>query len=261
MTDYKEEQLQELDILQSIYPDEISIINNEFPAIALQVNLLIETIPKDTSSFTAEMIDWEYHLNIMFKLPENYPDVAPLIEITPIETKKSHIKEEEEEEEEEDQAYDEHGNPIKSKITDIPGKIHFDDEYIHDKLLSHTIPSQIENDMLLGMPMLFTLINSIKEDAEEYYTEKLHQYELKHEKEIQERELIENAKFVGTKVTKETFNAWRIKFRKELSLDERNKERLMKSHGGRLSGRQIFEQGLAGDDDDEQELIEGVAVV
>ena len=68
--------------------------------------------------------------------------------------------------------------------------------------------------------------------------------------EIKKREAEEQKKFTGTKVTKESFEKWRNGFRKELGLDERDRLRRLQAHNGRLTGRQMFEQGLVGTGDD-----------
>lgn len=243
--DYEEEQRQELEILESIYPDELTLLSSEYPGIQLQVDVKLDPVPKEDSSFTADSISNEHVLHVQFNLPEKYPDEAPEILIEAEEIPKNEAEEDEDEEEEE-QEYDEHGNPIFSKFDNIPDKIHFD-EFIPDFI--EKLHIQIEEDMLLGMQMCFGIISNIKESGEQWFQERLSELEKEHDKIILEREREEQKKFRGTKVTKESYLEWRSKFRQELGLNERDEQRRLDAHHGRLSGRQIFEQGLAGDED------------
>lgn len=119
--------------------------------------------------------------------------------------------------------------------------------------LTVQLESQIETDMLLGMQMCFALISSIKERCEQWYSEQLNKLEKQYELEAQEREKKEQAKFHGTKVTRESYLEWRSKFRQELKLDERDQVRRMKAHHGKLTGKQMFEQGVVGTGDEYME--------
>lgn len=246
--DYQEEQKQELEILESIYPDELTIIKDEYPGIEMQIDVRLDLVPMNNSSFTSDSISNEHILQVTFSLPENYPDEIPEISIEVEEIPKFEIEEEEEEEETEEveQEYDDYGNPLVSKLENLPDKIHFD-EYIPE--LIERLNVQIEEDMLLGMQMCFSLLSNIKELAEEWFQNKLNTLEKEHERQLLERERQEQKKFQGTKVTKNSYLEWRSKFREELGLDERDAKRRLAAHQGRLTGRQIFEEGLAGDED------------
>jgi len=67
-------------------------------------------------------------------------------------------------------------------------------------------------------------------------------------KKLEIEEAKEQEKFKGTPVTKESFNAWRLKFRAEMGLDK-EKERI----NGRYTGREIFDKGLYKEEDEEEE--------
>ncbi|XP_059177503.1 RWD domain-containing protein 1-like [Physella acuta] len=71
MTDYKEEQRNEIEALQSIYPDEIEIVEEE-PYHVFQLTVM----PQDAENFP----DHAMSAVIQFTYTKNYPDSAPLME-------------------------------------------------------------------------------------------------------------------------------------------------------------------------------------
>ncbi|XP_041353999.1 RWD domain-containing protein 1-like [Gigantopelta aegis] len=75
MTDYKEEQRNEIEALQSIYPEEIELIKEE-PSFIFTINVQSQ----DEESQNDE--DKCACCTIQFSLGEKYPDEAPVIEIT-----------------------------------------------------------------------------------------------------------------------------------------------------------------------------------
>lgn len=240
--DYLAEQEQELEVLESIYPDELRIISKSYPTVHFEVSVRLEPQLEDPSSLTRE-----HTICVGFRLPETYPEVAPVIELKAEE--EGHSDEEEDEEEEEPE-FDDHGNRIVGKLKSMPDQIHF--EGYMPELQVH-LEEQIENDMLLGMQMCFALISSVKELCETWFVDQLAALERQHELELQAREKEEQKKFRGTKVTRESYLAWRQKFRKELGIDQRDEKRRTDAHHGKMTGREIFERGLAGDMDDEAE--------
>lgn len=93
------------------------------------------------------------------------------------------------------------------------------------------------------------------------------------DKETEEAEAKENAKFHGEKVTRESFLRWREKFREEMDMRE-EEERLrreaeMKGKGGKkeekLTGRELWERGMVGKVEEEdaelEDAVEGLKVV
>ena len=126
-------------------------------------------------------------------------------------------------------------------------------------------PSIEEN---LGMAMIFTLVSTLKEAAETLIMERVASERQAREREIAEAEEEENRKFQGTLVNKERFLEWREKFRKEMEEEEQREkeekeaEEKKKKPSAReeqkLTGRQLWERGLAGkgeyDEEDEDEL-------
>lgn len=127
-------------------------------------------------------------------------------------------------------------------------------------------PSIEEN---LGMAMIFTLVSTLKEAAETLIMERVASERQAREREIAEAEEEENRKFQGTLVNKERFLEWREKFRKEMEEEEQREkeekeaEEKKKKPSAReeqkLTGRQLWERGLAGkgdyDEEGEDELL------
>lgn len=253
--DYKEEQEQELEVLQSIYPDELTILNAHYPNISFEVSLLLELDQLDDPIL--ESLTKTHTLSIQINLPESYPDETPIVSIS---CHEDYINGNDEAESDvhEEPEFDDHGNKIITKLENIPNSISFTD--FIPVLINERINNDeyLENEMMVmkGMQMCFTLISSIKEQCENWFLNELKARELKHQREIELKEKEENAKFVGTKVTKESYLKWREKFRKELKLDERDQLRKLKTHNGKLTGKQMFEQGLVGTEDEDAEDVE-----
>lgn len=123
------------------------------------------------------------------------------------------------------------------------------------------------------MAMIFTIVSTLKDNAEQLVAER--QAGARHEQEIKllAAEAEENKKFHGTPVTPETFGPWRDDFRREmeeLRAKEEDAEEAAEKKKNRgkdavvqLTGRQLWERGLAGkieeDEDEEDGLpVEGV---
>lgn len=128
-----------------------------------------------------------------------------------------------------------------------------------EELLSALQPTIEEN---LGMIMIFTLLDSLKEAAESLISSRQTAIQAEKEAEAARVEEEENRKFQGTAVTPASFMEWRAKFRKELEEEEqrRKEEREAeekKKRGPkeekRMTGRQLWESGLAKGDEDEDE--------
>ena len=127
-----------------------------------------------------------------------------------------------------------------------------------DALLSGLASTVEEN---LGMAMVFALVSTLKEAAEQLVLDRLAVREKKHEEAVLAAERAENAKFHGEPVTRESFLRWRDGFLREMEElrrreeDERAAEakKSKTKDPGRLSGRQLWEGGLAGKDGEDVE--------
>ncbi|KAI4112329.1 MAG: hypothetical protein LQ341_007856, partial [Variospora aurantia] len=87
------------------------------------------------------------------------------------------------------------------------------------------------------------------------------------DREAEEAEAKENAKFHGERVTRESFLAWRERFRAEAAAREEDEERARKEGESRargprkeekLTGRELWEKGMVGKEVEEEDLEEGV---
>ena len=111
------------------------------------------------------------------------------------------------------------------------------------------------------MAMVFTLVSSLKDSAEFLIFERQAAAQALKDVEAAKAEEEENRKFHGTAVTRETFLEWRERFRKEMAdVEERKKEqqeledkkKRVKAEE-RLTGKQLWERGLVGKIEEEED--------
>ena len=169
-------------------------------------------------------------LNVSY--PPDYPDEAPRLDVT------------------------QPPNAPKHPYLDI----HEDKQRLLDSL-----KDTIEEN--LGMAMIFTLVTVIKDSAELLITERQNAKQALVEIAAAKAEEEENKKFQGEAVTRESFLAWREKFRKEMEDEKRRKEeereleekkkRIVKEEK-KLTGKELWQQGLVGktEDDDYDDVDE-----
>jgi hypothetical protein len=120
------------------------------------------------------------------------------------------------------------------------------------------------------MAMIFTLYSTLKENAEQLIAERQAEARQEHEEKLLAQEVEENKKFHGTPVNPETFKVWRERFRREMEeakAREEEQEEVAEKKRNRgketvvlLTGKQLWERGLAGkveeEEDDEGEGLE-----
>jgi hypothetical protein len=172
--------------------------------------------------------------------PEAYPDEPPLLDLSPPQNAPPH--------------------PYFSVAND------------KEQLLEGLNDTIQEN---LGMAMVFSLVTSLKENAEQLVQDRRAVAAAAHEETLLAAEREENKKFHGTSVTPETFMQWRNGFVQEMEeerirLEEERLAELKKAkmkEEKKLTGRQLWERGLAGkgeegegevDEEEERALAEGV---
>lgn len=128
-----------------------------------------------------------------------------------------------------------------------------------DALLAALAPVVDEN---LGMAMIFTLVTTLKEEAEQVAVRRREALARAHEEVLLAAEREENKKFHGEPVSRESFLRWREGFLAEMEEQRRREEdeRLAEMKKARvrdptrLTGRQLWERGLAkGEDPDEED--------
>lgn len=217
-----DEQKEEREVLDSIFPDEITDISETEYRISIQLDITNDD--GDESEPPIMLLKVEY--------PAEYPDTAPRLDLIPP------------------------PNAPKHKYFDVQ-----DDKTV---LLEALQPTIEEN---MGMAMIFTVVSTLKDEAELLVCErqKARQAILDIEKSKKEEE--ENRKFHGTSVNRETFLEWRKKFNAELAEEEKRRKEEQeaedkKKRGGKeevkLTGRQLWERGLAGKAGDDEDGEDGL---
>ena len=116
------------------------------------------------------------------------------------------------------------------------------------------------------MAMVFTLVSTLKESAELLISERQAAAQALKDVEAAKVEEEENRKFHGTAVTRESFLAWRERFRAEMEEAETRKREEKEAEDRKkkvrleekLTGKQLWEKGLVGkvDEDEEDEGVE-----
>lgn len=159
-----------------------------------------------------------------------------------------------------------------SNPPNAPRYPHLDIAEDKDSLLS-SLTSTIEEN--IGIAMIFTLVSTLKESAEQLIAERAGAEQAEKDKEAAAAEEAENAKFHGTAVTRESFLKWRDAFVMEMKQAEerreaeREAEELKKRRGAagpkeenKLTGKQLWERGLAGrgEDSGEEDGEDGVGL-
>ncbi|KAI0398607.1 RWD-domain-containing protein [Xylariaceae sp. FL0594] len=221
----KEEQIEEREVLDSIFPDEIQDISETEYRVTVKLN------PPDDVTGNHRNGDDDGAaepptLILHVRYPDDYPDVAPILDISAPANTPPH--------------------PLLSVSAD------------KEQLLKGLEDAVQEN---LGMAMVFTLVTTLTELAEGLMAERLLAAEREREERLLAAEREENKKFHGTPVTPETFLRWREGFMREMEENRlrEEEERLAElkkakvKEPPRLTGRQIWERGLAGKVEDEED--------
>ncbi|KAH9843405.1 RWD protein [Teratosphaeria destructans] len=217
----REEQIEEREVLDSIFPEEIQDISDTEYRITINID-----VPKEPDDETPDPV---IILNVRY--PEGYPDQAPDLDIM--------------------------------QPPNAPKQPHLNVQEDKTRLLEALKPTIEEN---IGMAMVFTLVSTLKESAELLISDRQQAIQAQKDIEAAKAEEEENRKFEGEKVTRETFLAWREKFRKEMAEEaarklaeqeaEDKKKRGGKAEEKKLTGKQLWEQGIAGKTADDEEGVE-----
>lgn len=136
-----------------------------------------------------------------------------------------------------------------------------------ERLLEALQPTIEEN---MGMAMVFTLVSALKESGELLMAERVNAVHAVKEMEAAKAEEEENKKFQGTTVNRETFLEWLDKFKEEVEEEERKKreekeadekkanKKAPAKEEKKLTGKQLWERGLAGKADFDEEDEDGM---
>uniref|UniRef100_A0A2M3Z8I9 RWD domain-containing protein n=1 Tax=Anopheles braziliensis TaxID=58242 RepID=A0A2M3Z8I9_9DIPT len=184
---YREDQLNEIEALDSIYCGELEVEQTEPHKFRL---------PIATTEYDAEVETEGLSCKLLFTYTEKYPDTAPLVEIEDPEN--------------------------------------FQDGY-EQELLEHIHKTIEEN---LGIEMIFSLVSSAQEWLNVKYDELKNAAETAKEEAKRKVDEEEMKKFEGTRVTVETFMAWKTQFELDLGITER-KEKIL-AENRKLTGRELF---------------------
>ncbi|KAL4787259.1 RWD-domain-containing protein [Aspergillus varians] len=222
----REDQIEEREVLDSIFPEEITDVSDT----AYRISITLDPPERDEEEAEPPVLFLEV------SYPEEYPDVAPELDIT---------------------------EPV-----DAPEHPRLNISGDRDRLLESLQPTIEEN---MGMAMVFTLVSALKESAELLMAERVRAVHALQEIEAAKVEEEENKRFRGTIVNRETFLAWLDDFKKEMEAEETklreekeaeekksNKKAPVKEEK-KLTGRQLWERGLAGKADFDEEDEDGMS--
>ncbi|XP_049804081.1 RWD domain-containing protein 1 [Schistocerca nitens] len=185
--DYKEEQNNEIEALDSIYCGELEILTTE-PYHRFLIPIKSEEYEPDTENGMS--------CKLKFSYTDKYPDEPPEVEVT--ET---------------------------SNLEDVDT----------DLLTQHILKEAEDN---LGTVMIFTLVSSAQEWLNMRWDEVRNaREEAERRKEI-EAEEAERKRFEGTRVTVETFLAWKAAFDAEFNLKKKPEKEEKDSK--KMTGRELF---------------------
>lgn len=213
----RDDQKEEREVLDSIFPEEITDISETEYRISIQLDIPTES--EDEPEAPVILLQVQY--------PEGYPDEAPRLDIQ---------------------------NP-----PNAAKHPHLDVQEDKNALLAGLETTIEEN---LGMAMVFTLVTTLKDNAEALVASRVADVQAEQDRKKAAAEAEENRKFEGTKVTRDTFLAWRNKFRAEMDEEKRQKElereeelkrKRVPKEEKKLTGKELWEKGLAGKLVDEEE--------
>ncbi|OTB01538.1 hypothetical protein M426DRAFT_323423 [Hypoxylon sp. CI-4A] len=214
----REEQVEEREVLDSIFPEEITDISETEYRILIQLDLPDDIHDNDEPPESPTLI-------LHVRYPDNYPDEAPMLDLSPPQNATPHP--------------------------------HFSVAADKERLLKGLEDTIQEN---MGMAMIFTVVTTLKEEAEQLILDRREAAAQVHEEAILAAEREENKKFHGTPVNPETFMKWREGFLKEMEEKRQREEdeRLAELKKAKvkepvkLTGRQLWERGLVGKVDEEE---------
>lgn len=124
------------------------------------------------------------------------------------------------------------------------------------------------------MAMMFTLVSTLKDNIEQLIGERKQVIQAAKDQEARKAEEVENAKFHGEAVTRQSFLKWREGFRREIEESRVEEEREREAEMGKkrmakeekkLTGKELWERGMVGKveeeaDGDEVDALEKLKV-
>ncbi|KKA28705.1 hypothetical protein TD95_003798 [Thielaviopsis punctulata] len=212
-----EEQAEEREVLDSIFPEEITVVSDTEYRILVSLDMPVDNAEEDDNATSL-------FLNVRY--PEDYPDTEPILDLL--------------------------------TVPGVPPHKYFSVADDRDQLLEGLKDVMQEN---LGMAMVFTLYSWIKEEAEQLALSRKQAVDKEREEALLAAEREENKKFQGEPVTPESFAKWREGFLKEMQEEKERAEeerlaelkKLKVKEEKKLTGKQLWEKGLAGKGDEDEE--------
>ncbi|KZZ96031.1 Ubiquitin-conjugating enzyme/RWD-like protein [Moelleriella libera RCEF 2490] len=232
----RDEQIEEREVLESIFPEEITDLSETEFQITIKLD-----VGGDSSEAAAAAGDDEEAAAaggegdaaapaflLQVRYTDEYPDAAPHLDLLAP------------------------GGPAAHPHQ------HFSIGEDRELLLARAHETVQEN---LGMAMVFAVVSTVKEAAEQLIQDRRDVVAAAREEAALAAEREENKKFHGTQVTPETFWAWRDGFLRELAdrarRDEEDrlaelKRARVKEEPVRLTGKQLWQGGLASAADEDE---------
>ncbi|KAL8685651.1 MAG: hypothetical protein Q9224_005734 [Gallowayella concinna] len=219
----REEQTEEREVLDSIFPDEIIDIDEKSYRIIIKPDVPQqdgEAPPPYSALAPAEIDNPPAALLLTITYPPSYPDEAPMLDL--------------------------------SLPPNAPKPLYLDLSTDRTSLLASLTTTIEEN---LGIAMVFTIVTVLRENIEALILDRVAAIQTAKDQIAEEAEAKENAKFHGEKVTRESFLRWREGFRGEMEAraeEERIRRELVEMKGkagkkeDKLTGRELWEKGMVG---------------
>lgn len=175
------------------------MINNFFSVSVLETEPFHKfRLPIATEEFQVDEPDNGLACKLVFTYTEKYPDTAPVIE--------------------------------------VEDPVNFDEDYhLDERLIEHINEVVTEN---LGMEMIFSLVSSAQEWLNQRHDEMKQAKEEEVQKKLDEKEEEERKKFEGTRVTVETFMAWKNQFELDIGIAQKREKAGLENK--KLTGKELF---------------------
>ncbi|CAI9742129.1 domain-containing 1-like [Octopus vulgaris] len=190
MTNHREEQRDEIEALEAIYPNEIKVLETEPNYI-----FAIELSSQQTEEEPEDLIT----ITLQFTLDDDYPDSVPIMEILDYQN-----------------------------LDDVKVNVILEDM---NELAQET----------LGMVMVFTIVSAVQEKINDIIEQNKQEREKEELRKQKEQEESEQKTFEGTRVTVETFIAWKARFDLEMKESRRNFMDINQTNT-KLTGKELFQQ-------------------
>ncbi|KHN75068.1 RWD domain-containing protein 1 [Toxocara canis] len=247
----EEAQAEELEALEAIYAGEIEFECRQYPNIAFRINLHSHSYSESEGRAAAEMRPQSFQVTLVLRLSAEYPDVIPDIELFGLDglfteeriqrvirglltvaeenvgmpmafTVVSALQESEGRAAAEMRPQSFQVTLVLRLSAEYPDVIPDIELFGLDGLFTEERIQRVIRGLLtvaeenVGMPMAFTVVSALQDHMCSLVEEKNMEKERDEEKKKEEEEALAKKKFEGTRVTTESFMAWKRKFDAEM---------------------------------------------